>query len=277
MSQHKSLAAFDEPEHSNADLELFEIVIGLLKELRMTYWVDQGSLLGLIRDGKFMSWDHDIDIGIVGITATQRDAIDQRLTQARVRVTNLPYVFKFRYTSTDGVKSTPVNIRIYEEVDSYCYATFWSVLKKTKFIAIVDKLLIKAINAFYRLSIFFDRRIGFGWRTVRNVSRSCLKSMVNVREVIKTRRVIFRVRSEYVSTLSSATFYGINLTIPARAEEYLKQKYGKDWRVPVKDWVWWKEDGMLFRVDFFYPQRLSKKTHVVTTPPQRLDTNTSLP
>ncbi len=32
----------------------------------ITYWLDDGSLLGIIRDGTLIPWDHDVDIGLPG-------------------------------------------------------------------------------------------------------------------------------------------------------------------------------------------------------------------
>ena len=31
--------------------------------------------------------------------------------------------------------------------------------------------------------------------------------------------------------------------IPSNVEEYLEFRYGKDWKVPKKEWEWWNDDG----------------------------------
>lgn len=36
----------------------------VLEELRIPYWLNQGSLLGLVRDGRLIEWDTDIDIAV---------------------------------------------------------------------------------------------------------------------------------------------------------------------------------------------------------------------
>ena len=36
------------------------------------------------------------------------------------------------------------------------------------------------------------------------------------------------------------SFFGTMINIPANAEHYLAQRYGENWRVPDKKWVYWK-------------------------------------
>ena len=50
------------------------------------------------------------------------------------------------------------------------------------------------------------------------------------------------VPKHYFEKFKKIEFYGMTFNIPFRAEEYLKYKYGKDWRTPRKDWVWYIND-----------------------------------
>ena len=40
--------------------------IDLFEKYDIRYWLDDGTLLGIIRDGGFIPWDHDVDLGIDG-------------------------------------------------------------------------------------------------------------------------------------------------------------------------------------------------------------------
>ena len=42
-----------------------KIIINILQENKIKYWVCHGTLLGIIRDKKLIPWDHDIDIGVI--------------------------------------------------------------------------------------------------------------------------------------------------------------------------------------------------------------------
>ena len=37
-------------------------IISILNNNNINYWIDWGTLLGIIRDNKLFDWDHDIDI-----------------------------------------------------------------------------------------------------------------------------------------------------------------------------------------------------------------------
>lgn len=41
-------------------------IIDIFDEKGIRYWVDDGTLLGIIRDGDLIPWDNDIDLGIAG-------------------------------------------------------------------------------------------------------------------------------------------------------------------------------------------------------------------
>lgn len=50
--------------HPTLQLQLKEIA-KVLNELNVTYWLEWGTLLGAVRNGKIIPWDYDIDIGIL--------------------------------------------------------------------------------------------------------------------------------------------------------------------------------------------------------------------
>ena len=55
----------------NKDEILFE-VCDILKINSINYWICHGTLLGIIRDKKLISWDHDIDIGVIENTINRK-------------------------------------------------------------------------------------------------------------------------------------------------------------------------------------------------------------
>jgi len=64
-------------------------------------------------------------------------------------------------------------------------------------------------------------------------------------EKVGSKDVSWIVPIKYFSDLSTMNFYGLEVNVPAQAEEYLAYRYGKDWRVPKREWVTVKCDGAI--------------------------------
>lgn len=50
--------------YQNNLIEMLPYVTELLKKNNVKYWLDWGTLLGAVRDGRMIPWDFDIDLGI---------------------------------------------------------------------------------------------------------------------------------------------------------------------------------------------------------------------
>jgi hypothetical protein len=57
-------------------LDMLPVITDLLEENGIKYWLDWGTLLGALRDGKMIPWDFDIDIGIFHDDTAKLLAID---------------------------------------------------------------------------------------------------------------------------------------------------------------------------------------------------------
>lgn len=46
-------------------IDVMDVVAELLDREEVTWWIDYGTLLGHVRDGGFVPWDYDADIGVL--------------------------------------------------------------------------------------------------------------------------------------------------------------------------------------------------------------------
>ena len=56
-------------------------------------------------------------------------------------------------------------------------------------------------------------------------------------------------RKEFFDTIDTMSFYGGQVPVPAKAEQFIEVKYGKDWRTPVKEWNVALDDGSIYKED----------------------------
>ena len=102
----------------NYNTEILERLSDAFKELNLLYWLDFGTLLGAIREKRFIGHDLDIDIGVLGtFKEEERDRILSIL---------LKYGFKRKYyfeynniirEETYDYKGVPIDLFYYEKKD----------------------------------------------------------------------------------------------------------------------------------------------------------------
>lgn len=235
------------------EVELLLEVVNLLREHDVRFWLDQGSLLGVVREGRFFSWDHDVDIGIWEDDREKMEKVAMRIQKMGQTVRFLPYVVKL------GGK---VDCRVYRRNGDFAETELRSTskeLKPSNLAKSVKKILGSLAYARDRLAGFLlgsgeiTRRVSnsISWREgmVLSLNRNT-RWIERARDALRDRRVIFRVDARYFEVLHAVEVYGESLPIPTEVESYLQLKYGGDWRTPRKNWKYWQDDGALAEIRF---------------------------
>ena len=63
--QYKSYNTnFYNAEEIKKGINLLSGVVDIIEDTKIDYWLEGGTCLGAVRDGHFIPWDHDIDLGI---------------------------------------------------------------------------------------------------------------------------------------------------------------------------------------------------------------------
>ncbi len=235
---------------TDEELILFKKVTSTLNALNLNYWLDQGTLLGAIRSGQLLSWDHDIDLGIMKQDLVpQQEELVHELRSAGNCVTIMPYVIKISY----GPGRRHVDLRIYIEEDGYAFTEMWSTAdrgnKWKRFRGMIYTVFIYLAHTLYRLGASL-KGTGNKWKkALFTVSLKLIKFFSDRRESLKNRRVVLRVDKYFFRELENVEFFGMSVPVPREVENYLSFKYGKDWRTPRKDWHYWLHDGFLYETE----------------------------
>lgn len=222
------------------------------------FWLNFGGLLGAVRDGKFISYDDDIELNAWKhkVTEQQMKDVSRELCQ---RGFNVYYSTLTDYISIrkDGI---PIAFSMY-------------TMEKDKAVRPHDEGMVLGhhyhknvfmARCFYYLGELFARqRVG----VVNRESISSLKKMLIFLAVIltsllpkKIRRklaILFRktasklhdgfgktsIPARFYLELTDFEFYGMMLKVPKDTKEYLEFVYGPDWRIPMKDWDFHDHDN----------------------------------
>jgi lipopolysaccharide cholinephosphotransferase len=211
------------------------------------YWLEHGTLLGAVRDGKVIEWDTDIDLGTIDDNWEKIISSIPELEEKGFRV----YLNDFRIYKNIFVKyisihraSYLMNISVYH-------------IKSENAWMIVDdstKLTSRALKILLHMLVSQKPYTTPKWNFVKKVVERCLsllppKSKKLLFDVIlwtwkkNCKFFLIVVPKHYFEKLGNIKFYGMTFNTPSDVENYLKYRYGDDWRTPKKEWDWRSKDG----------------------------------
>lgn len=214
--------------------ESLEQIADVLESSNVTYFLDTGTLLGAVRDGQFIPWDNDIDIGII------LNGEDKKLADAFDRAISLGFEGSLTSNgmalfSKSGVE---VNLKSYQLNGDHYHADFsnWkhpSVL--VLFLYNVKKNLIIATGG--RSLKAFVKATALRFKTILN-----LLSLKQFEPALSYEHMISTVPKKHFWKLGTIEFYARRYPAPAFVNEYLTMRYGADWNTPKKDYNYVTDD-----------------------------------
>lgn len=235
-----------------------EVAIRVLKRVKeildehdIVYWLDQGTLLGAVRDGKFIPWEHDIDLGtwqenvvnIVSAFQKHRDRFRIYLFENHVNIAIIREgvyvdIRAFRIT---GDKATLECALLKQTVAGYVTEHLFQLLLSLPYMEVNRKELKVPFITMPLLKIIRALPFSLGVRLTK-IAEIIHKKIGSVPTSVV-------VPGNYYTNLSTIRFYGMEFKVPAATEEYLTYKYGEDWNIPKRHWVLSKDDGAIIHAD----------------------------
>lgn len=195
-----------------------------LSDAKVRFFVDSGTLLGLIRDGELMEHDFDIDISVLNSSETELAPLRKVLRQKGYKERMLKYracPFKIKF-SKPGFRTVDVNIFYLADNASHyvCPQPVPADVKGP-----------------------FGKLIAWGVRFVFGVIKEQLSSsdLSNFPWTIGSTHHTWVIPCEYVGSL---TDIGGSIMVPEKVCDYLRYRYG-DWTSPRQDWDFRRDDGGL--------------------------------
>jgi hypothetical protein len=237
-----------------------ELAVKNLKALKevfdkfgITFWLDGGTLLGAVRDGKLIEWDKDVDLSI---WEYDREKLFSALHELKAR--NRFFVYPL-YPNTGAVTlwlfpfDCPIDILLWKvKADKLTNLTpsYEDSNQPINPIISFSRILIHYL--FSDLSVIMQTN-----RAQKKVNKIIVKilesSLPSVPLTIKRplirilqRRMngpkwFFITPKHFFEELTTVMFYGEQFRIPFDFKGYLQYHYG-EWKRPLKDWNYWKND-----------------------------------
>lgn len=216
-------------------LDALSRVAAALDAERIAYFLDTGTLLGAVRDGAFIPWDNDIDIGILNCRYH-----DARLDAAIGALVAEGFVANRATTGVGFFTPTgvEVNLKFYKEdgdglIGDYSHHThpsrLWSFLYN---IASGEHVSSHGNRLSYRVKSLLI--------AMRPLWRLLILPWLSSRMTHK--QLVSRVRKASLLPLGTIRFYDSDFRAPGDCRSYLSDRYGASWETPVYDYDYTRDD-----------------------------------
>jgi phosphorylcholine metabolism protein LicD len=236
---------------TNDGLEKFRKAVIILDRLGIHFWLDQGTLLGCIRENRLLPWDHDIDFGVWN-SDSNYISISEEFLKAGFNKEDIPAEMSCLHFISDNGKK--IDITFYEIEDNFVTTKWVAPNKslKTRLIRnISEGLNPNVLNSIYskrgKLTEFAFRFMKFMFRLLPEKLRFRLVAKLEPLQLLYPDMEIvkFSVPFEIFSNFKTIKFLDLDVKIPEYPEKYLAYVYGEDWRIPKKKFDWRNDCGGL--------------------------------
>lgn len=191
----------------------------------ITYWVDSGTLLGLIRDGELLDSDPDLDFGVWEDEfkdAEQLNITGNYKVQRRFYNDQL-YKVKYIPKNKDGNKKT-FDINLFRKADNMAWCPAGMIENPYT----PGTIRYSITHGFRAIAKFFNRTTA----AEIHLDKYPIKLFTEIG--------IWKIPIRYYQGSTQLEEYGY--TAPHPVDEYLEYRYG-NWEKEADNWSYWDDDG----------------------------------
>ena len=218
----------------------------VLKSADIDYWLDAGTLLGAVRENRFLPWDYDIDIG-----AWQKDVSDILKATSKLEKEGFEVIY---FTLDKCIKildnNSEIDINLYEQKEKMANRIWLVNNKKGEILDYLRWVLSTKRPELKRSKVpkTLTKILHFLTKILSDKHKEGLKNKILEKYKKSGCRIVkVSIPSSYFSDFSDFDFYDISVRVTKDPERYLEFRYGKDWRTPKKNYVYYKDDKSIVK------------------------------
>lgn len=208
----------------------------IFKQNNVLYWLEAGTALAAVRDGKIFDWEHDIDVAVWREDEGKvLKALDQFILEGyKVKVQKgMPLLDNIIQVECpldeNGDKPFPdqVDIYLYSKKDDYVFMRW--LQKPTGIFSLTRKRI-------FEWAVLLATGRSRRFRGIIELFPIWLRTFIFkiiLRIHVHTSSCIYhRFPKSFFENLREIDFYGIKMKIAANTDEYLSYRYGSNWKTP---------------------------------------------
>jgi len=204
----------------------------ILDDANVKYWLDCGTLLGAVRDKRFILLDTDTDLGAMCIEAHKIIEKIPEIEQKGFKV----FVGDFGICMKRD--TVPITICLYRSKGDQA----WTIIHKVEASKFKEVILwhIKELanRILYRnLSSKTTIKEKIAFALIPNFAGHIIRKFLwKAYGWFGGKYSAYVIPKFYFENLDSMTFYNMTFNVPSHVHDYLSMRYGKDWMKPDPNW-----------------------------------------
>lgn len=216
-------------------------ITGLLDAHRIPYWIDSGTLLGLMREGDLLKPNEDIDIGVWSRYEPRIRSILPLIREAGLAIRamsykHLIYSYKFlpKFIDSRSRLGAIVEVNLYRIHGDYAWCPEIFQINPNAPGSVryhLDHLIRNRLLLGVLVGDFLPTRFISWWATT-DVSSLLWHTFLDVGT--------WWIPRFYLDNTVLIRDFGV--LVPRDWQSYLEFRYG-DWKTRVEEWQYWRDDG----------------------------------
>jgi len=204
--------------------------INLLNKNKISYWICNGTVLGLLRDKNLIPWDPDIDIGIwkneVNLLKLEKIFKKEGFSKKK-KFFHKDNLLSFK---RNRGRDVDFNIHVLCDDKKMCISEYY--VHRNMFMRLIYVLSLAGnykgnynviINRFFFLKKIFEK----------------LKDFLITKNIFY-KKGGYTVPTRFFKAIKILKMDGIKVKIPFYSINYLIYLYGNNWKIPVRNYNWEK-------------------------------------
>ena len=221
---------------------VFKDVCDLLRKNRINFWICHGTLLGIIRENRLLPWDHDIDFAVWDHETDKNYIIDIMLSHGYQQEAITEDMDCLHFVGEEK----KVDISFYKIKDNVA-SIKWAVYPTD----IIGRLMVFVSNNISKNNDEISNDYSIPKKVLLTIIRrfslvlgfvlpNNLKNIINKQAMKKIKYTGYSYPLE-IMQIKNIEYAGIKIPVPFDSEACLKHTYGKDWKTPQKNYIWYEE------------------------------------
>jgi hypothetical protein len=212
--------------------DLLKVVVDILHVNNIKYWITDGTLLGVIRDGSLIPWDDDIDIAVHSDVYTQDFIKSLFVDHGFSYIETLPEMSCLHFE----INGFTFDVSFYKKKSNNSVVK-WKKKPKNYFI----NIYLSIVNHLFAYDVNSCRHF-------KSTMRFIFLYLLNFILIRKVKLALYRhARKQYVEVLmeiptnflkpSNLSYKNTILMVPTKSKEVLNICYGENWKRPIKEYI----------------------------------------